>query len=41
MEQAFQTIARNALQQESDDGEIYLPEGIQLGAGKKEDGCSC
>jgi len=32
VEQAFQTIAKNALKQEPDEGEIFLPSGIQIGA---------
>merc|ERR1712130_563131 len=41
VEQAFQTIAKNALQQGDDDGEIYLPEGITIGpSGDKKEGCA-
>ena len=36
VEQAFQTIARNALKQEPDEGEIFLPSGIQLGQNEKK-----
>jgi Ras-related protein Rab-7A len=44
VEQAFQTIAKNALKQESEEGgEIFLPEGIHLQpqAEKPKDGCAC
>jgi len=43
VEQAFQTIAKNALKQEQDDGEIFLPEGIVLGQNQpdKPTGCGC
>jgi hypothetical protein len=40
VEQAFQTIAKNALKQGDEDGEIYLPEGITIGAKEeKKSGC--
>jgi Ras-related protein Rab-7A len=43
VEQAFQTIARNALKQEPDEGEIFLPSGLDIkanqDANKKEGGC--
>ena len=41
VEQAFQTIARNALKQEPGEEEMFLPSGIQIGAQeeKKEGGC--
>eukprot|EP01092_Planopodium_desertum_P003163 TRINITY_DN15455_c0_g2_i1.p1 TRINITY_DN15455_c0_g2~~TRINITY_DN15455_c0_g2_i1.p1 ORF type:complete len:224 (+),score=75.75 TRINITY_DN15455_c0_g2_i1:47-673(+) len=35
VEQAFQIIAKNALKQEPDGGEVFVPEGIVLG-GEKE-----
>jgi Ras-related protein Rab-7A len=43
VEQAFQTIAKNALQQEPDEGAIFLPEGINIGAApeKEEEPCAC
>jgi len=43
VEQAFQTIAKNALKQEPDDGAIFLPEGINITATPEttDDGCPC
>lgn len=43
VEQAFQTIAKNALKQEPDEGEIFLPESVNLGTPpqEKQDGCPC
>ena len=42
VEQAFQTIAKNALKQGDDDGEMYLPTGITIGAENKEKSdCPC
>jgi len=43
VDQAFQTVAKLALQQEQEEGEIFVPEGIQLGGAPAEqnDGCSC
>jgi len=42
VEQAFQTIAKNALKQGDEDGEIYLPEGITIGqTGKQTSSCPC
>jgi hypothetical protein len=38
--EAFQTIAKNALKQGDEDSEIYLPEGITIGAKEeKKSGC--
>jgi Ras-related protein Rab-7A len=42
VEQAFQTIARNALKQGSDEAEVFVPSGIQLGSKddqKQSQGC--
>mmetsp|Transcript_30121 Transcript_30121/g.84128 ORF Transcript_30121/g.84128 Transcript_30121/m.84128 type:complete len:206 (-) Transcript_30121:254-871(-) len=43
VEKAFLTIAKNALKGEPDDGAIYLPVGIDIGAQPedKEDDCAC
>jgi Ras-related protein Rab-7A len=42
VEQAFQTIARNALKQEPTEEEIFLPSGIAIGAhDDKKDGGGC
>jgi len=43
VDQAFQTVAKLALQQEQEEGEIFVPEGIQLGGtpAEQSDGCSC
>jgi len=43
VDQAFQTVAKLALQQEQEEGEIFVPEGIQLGGAPTEqnDGCAC
>ena len=42
VEQAFQTVAKAALNQDSDPGDIYLPEGIQIGQQQeRRDGCAC
>ena len=43
VEQAFQTIAKNALKQEPDDGAIFLPEGINISTApdKEDDSCPC
>eukprot|EP01100_Stratorugosa_tubuloviscum_P009777 TRINITY_DN4117_c0_g3_i1.p1 TRINITY_DN4117_c0_g3~~TRINITY_DN4117_c0_g3_i1.p1 ORF type:complete len:205 (+),score=109.07 TRINITY_DN4117_c0_g3_i1:129-743(+) len=42
VEQAFQTIARNALKQEPEDATSYVPEGIQINANEQQDnGCGC
>jgi len=43
VEQAFQTIAKNALKQDPDDGEIFVPEGINLTTTpeQKQDSCPC
>jgi len=43
VEQAFQTIARNALKKEADGDEIFVPEGIDFGKQPepKSEGCAC
>jgi len=41
VDQAFQTVAKLALQQEQEEGEIFVPEGILLGGGTKDDSGDC
>mmetsp|Transcript_13773 Transcript_13773/g.18943 ORF Transcript_13773/g.18943 Transcript_13773/m.18943 type:complete len:205 (-) Transcript_13773:268-882(-) len=42
VEQAFQTIARDALKGEQDDGAIFLPGGIDITQQEQQDeGCAC
>jgi len=41
VDQAFQTVAKLALQQEQEEGEIFVPEGIQITSGEKTDGGDC
>jgi len=41
VDQAFQTVARLALQQEQEDAEIFVPEGIQLNNPEKKDDGDC
>jgi len=42
VDQAFQTVAKLALQQEQDEGEIFVPEGIQISGDKQESSdCPC
>lgn len=43
VEQAFQTIAKNALKQEPDDGAFFVPEGINITTSPEpeDDSCSC
>jgi len=41
VDQAFQTVAKLALQQEQEEGEIFVPEGIQLGWGQTEQPSDC
>uniref|UniRef100_A0A6B2LIS0 Uncharacterized protein n=1 Tax=Arcella intermedia TaxID=1963864 RepID=A0A6B2LIS0_9EUKA len=42
VDQAFQTVAKLALQQEQEEGEIFVPEGIQINqTEKKDEGCAC
>jgi len=41
VDQAFQTVAKLALQQEQEEGEIFVPEGIQLGGGQTEQPSDC
>jgi Ras-related protein Rab-7A len=46
VEQAFQTIAKNALKQEADEPEVIVPERITLGndgqnRNPQNDGCGC
>jgi len=41
VDQAFQTVAKLALQQEQEEGEIFVPEGIQLGGSQKEESSDC
>jgi len=43
VDQAFQTVAKLALQQEQEEGEIFVPEGIQLGGtpAEQQSDCAC
>jgi len=43
VDQAFQTVAKLALQQEQEEGEIFVPEGIQLGGtpSEQQNDCAC
>jgi len=41
VDQAFQTVAKLALQQEQEEGEIFVPEGIQITSGDKQESGDC